>query len=79
MGRPALHLRVRIQDTEIVLITAHFKSKLLTFPPTDSAPTRASAPGSVPTRSIADSEGGTCELEAIRARNHRRPLRIAFG
>jgi len=80
MGRPALHLRVRIQDTDIDLITAHFKSKLLTFPPTDSAlTTRASAPGSVPTRSIADSEGGTCELEATRARNHRRPLRIAFG
>jgi hypothetical protein len=50
MGRPALHVRVRIQDTDIDLIAAHFKSKLLTFPPTDSAPTtRASAPGSVPT------------------------------
>ena len=32
MGRPALHVRVRIQDTDIDLITAHFKSKLLTFP-----------------------------------------------
>ena len=54
MGRPALHVRVRIQDTDIDLIAAHFKSKLLTFPPADSAPTtRASAPGSVPTRSIA--------------------------
>jgi len=50
MGRPALHVRVRIQGTDIDLIAAHFKSKLLTFPPTDSAPTtRASAPGSVPT------------------------------
>jgi hypothetical protein len=33
MGRPALHVRVRIQDTDIDLITAHFKSKLLMFPP----------------------------------------------
>ena len=32
MGRPALHVRVRIHDTDIDLITAHFKSKLLTFP-----------------------------------------------
>ena len=32
MGRPALHVRVRIQDTDIDLIAAHFKSKLLTFP-----------------------------------------------
>ena len=32
MGRPALHVRVHIQDTDIDLITAHFKSKLLTFP-----------------------------------------------
>ena len=55
MGRPALQVRVRIQDTDIDLIAAHFKSKLLIFPPTDSAPTtRASAPGSVPTRSIAE-------------------------
>jgi hypothetical protein len=50
MGRPGLHVRVRIQDIDIDLVAAHFKSKLLTFPPTDSAPTtRASAPGSVPT------------------------------
>src|SRR6478735_12464214 len=34
MGRPALHVRVRIQDNDIDLIVAHFKSKLLTFPPT---------------------------------------------
>jgi hypothetical protein len=58
MGRPALHVRVRIRDTDIDLITAHFKSKLLTFPPfppADSAPTtRASAPGSAPTRCIAE-------------------------
>ena len=32
MGRPALHVRVRVQDTDIDVITAHFKSKLLTFP-----------------------------------------------
>ena len=32
MGRPALHVRVRIHDTDIDLIAAHFKSKLLTFP-----------------------------------------------
>ena len=32
MGRPALHVRVHVQDTDIDLITAHFKSKLLTFP-----------------------------------------------
>ena len=32
MGRPALHVRVRIQDTDIDLIAAHFKSKLLTSP-----------------------------------------------
>jgi hypothetical protein len=32
MGRPALHVRVRIQDTDIDLIAAHSKSKLLTFP-----------------------------------------------
>ena len=32
MGRPALHVRVLIQDTDIDLIAAHFKSKLLTFP-----------------------------------------------
>ena len=38
MGRPALHLRVRIQDTDIDLITAHFKSKLLTFPPNRFSP-----------------------------------------
>ena len=38
MGRPALHLRVRIQDTDIVLITAHFKFKLLTFPPNRFSP-----------------------------------------
>ena len=31
-GRPALHVRVRIQDTDTDLIAAHFKSKLLTFP-----------------------------------------------
>jgi len=31
-------VRVRIQDTEIVLITAHFKSKLLTFPPNRFSP-----------------------------------------
>ena len=33
MGRPALHVRVEFQDTAIDLIAAHFKSKLLTFPP----------------------------------------------
>ena len=50
MGRAALHVRVRIQDTNIDLIATHFKSKLLTFPPTDTAPTtRANAPDSVPT------------------------------
>ena len=38
MGRPALHVRVRIQDTDIDLITAHFKSKLLTFPPNRFSP-----------------------------------------
>ena len=32
MGRPALHVRVHVQDTDIDLITAHFKSQLLTFP-----------------------------------------------
>ena len=32
MGRPALQVRVRIQDTDIDLIAAHFKSKLLTSP-----------------------------------------------
>jgi endonuclease/exonuclease/phosphatase family metal-dependent hydrolase len=38
MGRPALHVRVRIHDTDIDLITAHFKSKLLTFPPNRFSP-----------------------------------------
>jgi endonuclease/exonuclease/phosphatase family metal-dependent hydrolase len=38
MGRPALHMRVRVQDTDIDLITAHFKSKLLTFPPNRFSP-----------------------------------------
>ena len=38
MGRPALQVRVRIQDTDIDLITAHFKSKLLTFPPNRFSP-----------------------------------------
>jgi hypothetical protein len=38
MGRPALHVRVRIQDTDIDLITAHFNSKLLTFPPNRFSP-----------------------------------------
>jgi len=32
MGRPGLHVRVRIQDIDIDLVAAHFKSKLLTFP-----------------------------------------------
>jgi 5-hydroxyisourate hydrolase-like protein (transthyretin family) len=32
MGRPALHVRVRIQDTDIDLIAADFNSKLLTSP-----------------------------------------------
>jgi hypothetical protein len=55
MGRPALHVRVRIQDTDIDLIAAHFKSKLLTFPPTDSArTTRANARDSVPTPCTAE-------------------------
>ena len=27
MGRPALHVRVRIQDTDIDLIAAHFKAR----------------------------------------------------
>ena len=38
MGRPALQVRVRIQDTDIDLIAAHFKSKLLTFPPNRFSP-----------------------------------------
>ena len=46
MGRPALHVRVRIQDTDIDLIAAHFKSKLLTFPDgTSSGPSAISPPG----------------------------------
>ena len=32
MGRPALHVRVRLGGVDIEIITAHFKSKLLTFP-----------------------------------------------
>ncbi len=32
MGRPALHVRVTVEDSVIDVITAHFKSKLLTFP-----------------------------------------------
>jgi hypothetical protein len=31
-------VRVRIQDTDIDLIAAHFKSKLLTFPPNRFSP-----------------------------------------
>jgi endonuclease/exonuclease/phosphatase family metal-dependent hydrolase len=31
MGRPALHVRVRLDGVDIEIITAHFKSKLLTF------------------------------------------------
>ena len=38
MGRAALHVRVRIQDTNIDLIATHFKSKLLTFPPDRYSP-----------------------------------------
>jgi len=51
MGRPALQVRVRIQDTDIDLIAAHFKSKLLTFPPNRFSPQDEGerAPGSVPT------------------------------
>ena len=46
MGRPALHVRVRIQDIDIDLIAAHFKSKLLTFPDgTSSGPSAISPPG----------------------------------
>jgi predicted extracellular nuclease len=32
MGRPALHVRVHLDGVDIEIITAHFKSKLLTFP-----------------------------------------------
>jgi hypothetical protein len=32
MGRPALHAHVRLDRVDIEIITAHFKSKLLTFP-----------------------------------------------
>jgi len=32
MGRPALHVRARLDGTDIEIVTAHFKSKLLTFP-----------------------------------------------
>jgi endonuclease/exonuclease/phosphatase family metal-dependent hydrolase len=32
MGRPALHVRVHLGGVDIEIITAHFKSKLLTFP-----------------------------------------------
>ncbi|MGB8504077.1 endonuclease/exonuclease/phosphatase family protein [Mycobacterium sp.] len=32
MGRPALHVGVRLGGVDIEIITAHFKSKLLTFP-----------------------------------------------
>jgi endonuclease/exonuclease/phosphatase family metal-dependent hydrolase len=32
MGRPALHVHVRLDGVDIEIITAHFKSKLLTFP-----------------------------------------------
>jgi hypothetical protein len=43
MGRPALQVRVRIQDTDIDLIAAHFKSKLLTFPQPIQPPRRGRA------------------------------------
>jgi endonuclease/exonuclease/phosphatase family metal-dependent hydrolase len=32
MGRPALHVRVHLDGTDIDLVSTHFKSKLLTFP-----------------------------------------------
>jgi endonuclease/exonuclease/phosphatase family metal-dependent hydrolase len=32
MGRPALHVRVSIDGTDVDVISTHFKSKLLTFP-----------------------------------------------
>jgi hypothetical protein len=38
MGRPAPHVRGRIHGTDIDLITAHFKSKLLTFLPNRFSP-----------------------------------------
>jgi hypothetical protein len=39
MGRPALHVQVSLDGTDIDIITAHFKSKLLTFPNGRFAPT----------------------------------------
>jgi predicted extracellular nuclease len=39
MGRPALHVRVTIDGTEFHIVTAHFKSKLLTFPGGRFSPT----------------------------------------
>jgi endonuclease/exonuclease/phosphatase family metal-dependent hydrolase len=32
MGRPALHVRIHLSGVDIEILTAHFKSKLLTFP-----------------------------------------------
>ena len=65
MGRPALQVRVRIQDTDIDLIASHFKSKLLTFPPDRFSPhDEASAPCSVPTRSIAGRRAVTVRAAA---------------
>ena len=52
-GRPALHMRVHADGTDIDLLTAHFKSKLLTSPTADSNPaTRGNAPASPPTQRL---------------------------
>ena len=51
LGRGAVQVTVTTNGQQLTIITAHLKSKLLTFPGDGSSPAmRGNAPGSAPTR-----------------------------